>query len=216
MMRRFLGNTWLAIGVLAIAATVTVVFIRQGDFGQGKNTFVKLWERGQFPSGEELIQYYHECRKDRISEAAFICATEVYCVFFTNAVDRYYADDDSKTYDNDAITAEVGVVARERFDDVCRLARENDPGFIWRIQFLRKPMSSSEEMRERLYEFDSIMDYCRGKCHFAVRVYVEPPDLEMYDNSTTRMENRLRKLDPYSRACLIEMHKMILKDWRSL
>lgn len=212
MTKRILSNVWLAIGVLVLAVTVLVTFVYNGNSGQGKNTFVKLQQRGQFPSEEELIQYYHKCRKDRISEAAFICATEAYWAFYTNAVERYYADDDLKTYDYDAITAEVGVVARERFDEICQLARENDPGFIWRIQFLRKPMSSSEEMQE----FDSILDYYRERCHFALRVYVEPPDLKMYDNAIKRMENTLCKLDPYSRACLIEMHKMILKDWRTL
>ncbi len=193
--------------------------------GREKNTFVRIRAKGKFPSADEIVEYYSKCREDRISEAAFICATEVYWTFYTNAVDRYYdrinpydycRDRDAKDVD-DAIIAEVGVVAQEHFHDILQLARENDRGVINDIRLIKGKSLSSGEGQMRSRNLNSSVNYLLKHCHFAMRPHADfDSDFEVYDSTHEKFQKTLSRLDAYSRACLIEMHKMILKDWRSL
>ena len=215
----------LAIVAVAIAIGSFAALMHICACGREKNTFVRIKAKGKFPSADEIVEYYNRCREDRISEAAFICATEVYWTFYTNAVDRCY--DRINPYDYcsgrdakdvyDAIIAEVGVVAQEHFYDILRLARENDRGVINDIRLIKGKSLSSGEGQMRSRNLYSSVNYLLKHSHFAMRPHADfDSDFEVYDSTHEKFVKRLSRLDPYSRACLIEMHKIILEDWRSL
>lgn len=177
----------------------------------------------------DIVMYYAECKKDGLSEAAFLCAAEVFAEYRS----KEYAQWFDALLDTNKVNATTHRKAIERFIDEHRkdiFSRVNGKKemIIAFIGTLANPGTPSDEKEWTEKSYDFFLRFLRQNCYFRKghNVLIEfAPDapremvheyLEKRSSYSIEdgIEDGLRQIDPLDAEFIIQCHKIIIKDWR--
>lgn len=204
-------NVTLAIVAVVIAIASFAAIMHICACGREKNTFVRIKAKGEFPSADDIVEYYNRCREDRISEAAFICATDIYWDFYFEGMKRYFSSN-SVPVDETVLMHEVENVAKKDFENICYLAKKKYSEFFWLIREINNSRTPDDKQMA-LADLDVALHDARHNCRFVESALARYNDIL---DSDEVFEHLLPLLTPYDRSCIIKIHKIIFKDWKSL
>ena len=197
--------------LLTLLAGILSTFVSCCNNNGNKAFEVGYVDTHQFPTVEESVQYYRECRKDPISETAFICATDIYWDFYFEGMKRYFSSN-SVPVDETVLMHEVENVAKKDFENICYLAKKKYSEFFWLIREINNSRAPDDKQMA-LADLDVALHDARHNCRFVESALARYNDIL---DSDEVFEHLLPLLTPYDRSCIIKIHKIIFKDWKSL
>ena len=185
---------------------------------------------------QDLVDYYRECKKDRLSKAAFVCATDVYCELAGRGKAQFYAKYPDAGTTNEALREEmIRDAVQGGLKDILAIAATNDhtSGVFSRLQEMND-RELDPKLREAIEEeFDAFFEDWQHNCHLmsvnSMCVFYAPsPSVRLPSGAPSErsgashklphhydtLEDALRDLNGFQAEHIVKFHKLIMIEWK--